>query len=423
MKIDRRCFMQASAMLATSSTIGMLASKPAQAQTISAAMTTKQNALLQAAVQSGDVPGVVAAVATGDKILYEGAFGERVLGQGTAMSMDTVMWLASMTKPIVGTAAMQLVEQGKLSLDEPASKVLPALGEVKVLTGWGSDGKPILRAPKSPITLRHLLTHTAGFTYDIWNPETARFHKTFNVPRAGSGKKAGLDIPLSFDPGTQWEYGINLDWTGQVIEAASGMKLGQYIQKNITEPLGMMSTAFKISPDMRARMAKVHQRDPDGVRLTVTQNEVPQEPEFEPGGGGMYSTASDYIKFMQMILNKGSGNGHQILKPETVALMSKNAMGLLRVKMLPTQNKALSQDAEFFPGVPKTWGLSFMINEEQAPTGRSAGSLAWAGLANTFFWIDPTKNLAGLLMVQVLPFVDPKALALFSQFEKNTYST
>jgi CubicO group peptidase (beta-lactamase class C family) len=423
MKIDRRCFMQASAMLATSSTIGMLASKPAQAQTISAAMTTKQNALLQAAVQSGDVPGVVAAVATGDKILYEGAFGERVLGQGTAMSMDTVMWLASMTKPIVGAAAMQLVEQGKLSLDEPASKVLPALGEVKVLTGWDSDGKPILRAPKSPITLRHLLTHTAGFTYDIWNPETARFHKTFNVPRAGSGKKAGLAIPLSFDPGTQWEYGINLDWTGQVIEAASGMKLGQYIQKNITEPLGMMSTAFKISPDMRARMAKVHQRDPDGVRLTVTQNEVPQEPEFEPGGGGMYSTASDYIKFMQMILNKGSGNGHQILKPDTVALMSKNAMGLLRVKMLPSQNKVVSQDAEFFPGVPKTWGLSFMINEEQAPTGRSAGSLAWAGLANTFFWIDPTKNIAGLLMVQVLPFVDPKALALFSQFEKNTYST
>jgi len=422
MKIDRRCFIQASAMLATSSTIGMIASKPAQAQTISAAMTTKQNALLQAAVQSGDVPGVVAAVTTGDKILYEGAFGERVLGQGTAMSMDTVMWLASMTKPIVGTAAMQLVEQGKLSLDEPASKVLPALGEVKVLTGWDSDGKPILRAPKSPITLRHLLTHTAGFTYDIWNPETARFHKTFNVPRAGSGKKAGLAIPLSFDPGTQWEYGINLDWTGQVIEAASGMKLGQYIQKNITEPLGMTSTAFKISPEMRARMAKVHQRDPDGVRLTVTQNEVPQEPEFEPGGGGMYSTASDYIKFMQMILNKGSGNGHQILKPETVTLMSKNAMGLLRVKMLPSQNKVVSQDAEFFPGVPKTWGLSFMINEEQAPTGRSAGSLAWAGLANTFFWIDPTKNIAGLLMVQVLPFVDPKALALFSQFEKNTYT-
>jgi methyl acetate hydrolase len=386
------------------------------------ALTLTEDALLKAAVQAGDVPGVVAAVTTSDKMLYEGAFGERVLGQGTPMSMDTVMWLASMTKPIVGAAAMQLVEQGALSLDEPLSALVPQLGTVKVLTGWGADGRPMTRPPRSPITLRQLLTHTAGFTYDIWNPETARYQKTFNIPRAGTGKKAGLDIPLAFDPGTQWEYGINLDWAGQVIEAASGMKLGQYIQKNITSPLGMSSTAFKITPDMRARLAKVHQRDADGIKLTITQNEVPQEPEFEPGGGGMYSTASDYVRFMRMILNHGQANGHQLLKPETVDLMSNNAMGLLRVKMLPSQNKASSLDAEFFPGVAKTWGLSFMINEQQTPTGRSPGSLSWAGLANTFFWIDPKKDLAGVVMVQVLPFVDTKALALFNNFEKAVYT-
>ncbi len=200
-----------------------------------------------------------------------------------------------------------------MSLDQPAAKILPQLGEVKVLTGWDAGGQPLLREPKSQITIRHLLTHTAGFTYDIWNPETARFHKTFNVPRAGSGKKTGLNIPLSFDPGTQWEYGINMDWMGQVIEAVSGMTLGAYIKTNITDPLGMSSTSFKISPEMRTRLAKVHQRTPVGTSLTVTQNETNQNPEFEPGGGGLYSTAQDYLKFMRMILSKGRGNDQQLL--------------------------------------------------------------------------------------------------------------
>ncbi len=420
MRRERRQLIQSSATSDTESATGSATMNHTFAHS---SLTLKEDALLKAAVHAGDVPGVVAAVTTSDQMLYEGAFGERVLGQGAAMSMDTVMWLASMTKPIVGTAAMQLVEQGKLSLDEPLFTLVAQLGAVKVLTGWDADGRPLTRPPESPVTLRQLLTHTAGFTYDTWNPHTARYQKNLNIPRAGSGKKAGLDIPLAFDPGTQWEYGINLDWAGQVIEAASGMKLGQYIQKHITDPLGMSSTAFKITPDMRARMAKVHQRDALGTRLTVTQNEVPQEPEFEPGGGGLYSTPSDYVRFMRMILNHGKGNGHQLLKPETVAMMSRNAMGSLRVNMLPSQNTATSLDAEFFPGVTKTWGLSFMINEDQAPTGRSPGSLSWAGLANTFFWIDPTRDLAGVVMMQVLPFVDTKALALFSNFEKIVYSS
>ena len=419
MSIDRRQFIKTTAALAAGTAAGFGGASVAFAQS---ALKQPEDVLFEAAIAAGDVPGVIAAVTSADKTLYEGAFGERVLGQGVPMTMDTVVWLASMTKPIVGVAAMQLVEQGRLNLDEPASKWLPQLGNVKVLAGWDAQGQAILRAPKSPVTLRHLLTHTAGFTYDIWNAGMAKYMKAANSPRAGSGKKAGLDIPLSFDPGTQWEYGINIVWAGQVIEAGSGMKLGEYIQKNIAGPLGMTSTAFKISPDMRARMAKVHQRGANGI-LTVTQNETNQNPEFEAGGGGLYSSANDYVKFMRMILNKGRGNDQQILKPETVALMSQNAMGLLRVKMLPTQNKSVSLDAEFFPGVPKTWGLSFMINEALAPTGRSAGSLAWAGLANTFFWIDPKKDVAGLLLMQVLPFVDTKALNLFTNFEKTAYTS
>ena len=421
MGIDRRTFINAGASLAAGAAAGCAATGQG-AGPGGATFRQSSDALLNGAVAAGDAVGVVAAVTTPEGTIYEGAAGVRALGQGVPMSQDTVMWLASMTKPIVGAAAMQLVEQGKVSLDEPAAKVLPELGQVRVLTGWDAAGQPLTRPPKTEITLRRLLTHTAGFVYDIWNPEMARYQKTLNIPRAGSGNKRGLRIPLAFDPGERWEYGINLDWAGQVVEAVSGMRLGQYIGQNITGPLGMNSTAFKISPEMRARLAKVHQRGADG-KLTLTAFETNQEPEFESGGGGLYSTASDYQRFMRMILNRGRGNGNQILKPETVALMSKNAMGNLRVRMLPTQNPALSLDAEFFPGLPKTWGLSFMINEERAFTGRSPGSLAWAGLPNTFFWIDPVKNLGGVTMMQTLPFVDQRSLALFMAFEKGVYGS
>ena len=313
----------------------------------SAGFKQSSDALLCTAVSAGDVPGVVAAVTTPSSTVYEAAFGVRTLGQTSAMDLDTVMWIASMTKPVTGSAAMQLVEQGKIGLDDPAAKIIPELGTVKVLDGWDANGQPRLREPKTAITLRHLLTHTAGFTYDMWNPDNGRYLKVMNVPRAGTGKKAGLRIPLMFDPGQRWEYGINLDWAGQMVEAVSGMRLSQYIKQNITDPLGMASTAFKITPEMRARLAKVHQRGEDGAKLTVTAFEVPQEPEFEAGGGGLYSTANDYQRFMRMILNGGRGNGNQILKPETVALMSRNAMGSLRVRMLPTQNLVLTRDAEF----------------------------------------------------------------------------
>ena len=379
------------------------------------------DALLSAAVSAGDVPGVVAALTTREETIYEAAHGLRVQGLPEPMRPDTVMALASMTKPIVSAAAMQLVEQGRIGLDAPAANIIPELGQVRVLEGWEADGQPRARAAKGAITLRRLLTHTAGFTYDVWNADMARYLKTMNLPRAGSGQERALRLPLCFDPGERWEYGINIDWAGKMVEAVSGMRLGAYLERNLTGPLGMSSTAFKISPAMRARIAKVHQRSADGT-FTLNPFEVPQDPEFEPGGGGLYSTAEDYQRFMRMILNGGKGNGNQVLRRETVELMSRNAMGDLRVAMLPSQNPLLSCDAEFFPGVPRTWSTAFMINEAVAPTGRSAGSLAWAGLTNTYFWIDPAKSIGGVLMTQVLPFVDPRALALFTAYEKSVYS-
>lgn len=380
------------------------------------------DALLKGAVAAGDVPGVAAAVTTGSETRYAAAQGARALGGQVAMSLDTVMKIHSMTKPIVGAAAMQLVEQGRIELDAPAAKLIPELGSFMVMEGRDADGAPRLRAPRTAITLRNLLTHSAGFTYDIWNPETARYYRERNLPRAGSGKDVALRIPLQFDPGERWEYGINIDWAGKMVEAASGLGLGEYLRRNLLAPLGMDSTGFYVTPEMAPRMATMHQRQADGS-LTLNPMPVAQDYEFEPGGGGLYSSAEDYLRFLRMMLNGGSGNGNQVLRPETVELMGRNSMGDLRVRMLPTQNPMLSLDAEFFPGTPKSWGLSFMINEAEAPTGRSAGSLAWAGLANTYFWIDPKRKFAGLLMMQILPFVDTRALGLFTAFEKSVYAS
>lgn len=384
------------------------------------ALQQEIDALLQGAVNNGDVPGVVAAVTNRDETIYEGGFGERVLGRGTAMTPDTVVWIASMTKAITGMAAMQLVEQGKLSLDGPASDIISYLGEVAVLDGFDDAGQPMTRAPKRPVTLRHLLTHTAGFGYDIWNSSIIRYQKTKDVPGVATCADAALATPLLFDPGERWDYGINIDWVGKMVEAVSGQRLGAYMQTHIFEPLGMRSTGFKITPEMRLRLAKVHQRDGAG-QLAPVDLEVPQAPEFDMGGGGLYSTVGDYVKFIHMILNRGMAHGQQLLKPETVELMSTNQMGDCRVCELTTAMPTLSNNAEFFPGMPKTWGLTFMINTEPAPTGRSAGSLGWAGLANSYYWIDPIKGIGGAYATQILPFADVKSLPLYDAFETAVY--
>jgi methyl acetate hydrolase len=379
------------------------------------------NALLKNATDSGDVPGVVAMATNRDRTLYEGAFGKRVLGQDAPMTTDTVVWIASMTKALTGTCAMQLVERGQLDLESAASKWVPALAEVEVLEGFDAAGKPRTRKPKRAITLRHLLTHTAGFSYEIWNGDIQRCQEAHGIPGITTCQNAALRTPLLFDPGERWEYGTNIDFVGKAVEAVSGKKLGAVMKENLFEPLGMTDTAFKITPSMRQRLAKIHQRGDDDKFTPLMDLEIPQEPEFEMGGGGLYGTAGDYLKFVRMILNGGSANGKQVLKPETVKTMSMNHMGEALMGPLKTAMPPLSNDVDVFPGMPKKWGLSFMINTEKAPTGRAPGSLAWAGLANTYFWIDPITGVGGVYLSQVLPFVDKKSLPLFGEFETAVY--
>ncbi len=378
--------------------------------------------VLQQATGSKQVPGVVAMAATDKGLIYQGAFGKRSLAPGGAdMTLDSVFWIASMTKAITSTAAMQMVEQGKLSLDQPISAVLPELASVPVLEGFDAAGAPKLRPARQPITLRHLLTHTTGFTYDIWNADMARYQKLTGIPGIISCKNDALRLPLTFDPGERWDYGIGIDWAGKAVERVSGQKLGAYFQDHLFGPLGMGSTGFRLDASQRARLVQMHARLPDGS-LKPIDFEIPQDPEFEMGGGGLYSTASDYMKFCQAFLHDGRAeSGAQVLRPETVAVMSQNQMGDIRVVRLKTSDPASSLDAEFFPGAAKTWSTAFMLNLADAPTGRSAGSLAWAGLGNTFFWIDPKRRVAGVILMQLLPFVDEAVVRTFSEFETATY--
>lgn len=371
------------------------------------------------AVESKVMPGIVAIAATEKGELYEGAFGTRELGKAGAMTVDTVVWIASMTKAITTTAAMQLVERGKLSLDRPAQEVVPDLAKAKVLEGFDAAGQPRLRVPTQPITLRHLLTHTAGFSYEIWRPEIARYLKVTGTPGITSCANAALTTPLLFDPGDRWEYGIGVDWAGKMVEAASGQTLDRYLRENILEPLGMTDTSFRISPSQRARLARVHQRGADGA-LAPIDLELPQEPEFFMGGGGLYGTARDYVAFMRMIMLEGRVRGGQLLRPETVGLMARSHLAIETVR-LTSAAPALSKNVDLFPGIRKAWGLGFLITGDVLPTGRSAGSLAWAGLANTYFWIDRVKGVCGVFLSQVLPFFDDRAVDLAVQFETEVY--
>jgi methyl acetate hydrolase len=381
--------------------------------------------VLRQAADTKEVPGVVAVAANSDGVIYEGAFGKRDLANGTDMTADSVFWIASMTKALTATAAMQLVEQGKLQLDEPISKVLPELAAPQVLEGFDDKGQPKLRPAKRPITLRQLLTHTAGFTYDLWDADTAQYVKAANLPGIISCKNAALTTPLAFDPGDRWEYGINIDFAGKAVEAVSGQGLNVYLREHIFQPLGMKDTDFVIGPDQKKRLVTVHARQPDGG-LDPIEFGVPQEPEFFMGGGGLYGTGRDYLAFLQMLMHGGEFNGARLLRPETVAQMSKNNIGDVNISrvVLKTTAPPSTPDVDMgqlFPGQDIKWGLSFLINPQEGPAGRSGGSLSWAGLANTYFWVDPSKHVAGVILTQVLPFVDPRVLGLYSKFESGVY--
>lgn len=378
--------------------------------------------VLARATQGADrVPGVVAMITDREGDIYEGTAGERTLGHGEPMTLDTTFALFSTTKAITGTAVLQCVEEGLLDLDAPAATYIPEIGELKVLDGFDAGGNPVLREPKRDITTRMLLLHTAGFGYDFFNESYNRLSQEHGQPSVITCSKAALTTPLLFDPGEKWEYGTNIDWAGQVVESIRGQRLGDVMRERIFEPLEMADTAFTMSPSMKDRLAPIHQRESDGSLTPLIGFELPAEPEVHMGGHGLHGTVGDYMKFIRMWLNDGAGTAGRVLAPETVAAAVRNGLEGQHVGLLPGVLPTLSNDAEFFPGVPKGWAYSFMTNEEVAPTGRPAGSLAWAGLANLYYWIDRQTGVGGFWATQILPFADAGSINGYLEFETAVY--
>ncbi|MEE2060671.1 serine hydrolase domain-containing protein [Rhodococcus artemisiae] len=366
------------------------------------------------------VAGVAAAVTRSAGPVYEGAAGVRSLNDVAPMTTDSVFAMFSTTKAITGTTVLQCVEEGLLDLDAPASDYIPEIADLCVAEGFDDAGALKLRAPNTPITTRMLLLHTAGFGYSFFDETYHRLLVDGVHPSVITATRAALNTPLLFEPGTRWNYGSNIDWAGLVVEAIRGKRLGKVMAERVFRPLGMSDTAFRLTPSMEERRTEIHQRGADGT-LEPTGLVLPQEPEVDMGGHGLYSTVGDYSRFLRMWLNDGEGEHGRVLRPETVANAAVNGLGDLQVTMLPGVEPELSNDAEFFPGQRKTWAYTFMVNEEQAPTGRSAGSLSWAGLANLYYWIDRSADVAGIWATQILPFADRASVDGFLEFESRVY--
>jgi methyl acetate hydrolase len=378
-------------------------------------------AALRNAVAANDVAGVVAVGADQDGVVYEGTFGKADVGTGAPMTADTVFWLLSMTKAFTATACMQLVEQGRLHPEDDALKYLPELAAPMVLEGFDADGKPRLRPAKRAIKVRHLLTHTSGYTYPIWSEALTRYEAVTGTADIATCKNAAFTAPLEFEPGERWQYGISIDWVGKLVEAITDQSLEIYFRENIFAPLGMEDSGFLISSGQKRRVATLHNRRADGG-LEPAPFEMPQRPEFFMGGGGAFSTPRDYMAFLRMLLNGGTLNGVRLLKPETVAGMMQNQIGDLNVREMRSAQPGYSHSFDQFPGQPHKWGFSFDINMQAGPNGRSAGSISWAGLLNCYFWLDPVRKVTGALFTQILPFYDARVVALYGEFERNLYA-
>ncbi len=372
--------------------------------------------ILEKYIVSGDLPCALAGVANADGTLYMGAAGLRSLDDSQAMTTDTIFAIASMTKAITTVATLQLVEQGQIDLDTPITAYLPDLEHLKVLDGFDDDGKPMLSSPKTSPTTRQLLTHTSGYVYEIWNANGLQSVASEQIDSLFAEGGNGMMAPLAFSPGERWEYGIGIDWAGVIVETLSGKSLDVYFQEHIFAPLGMQDSFYIVPEEKAARRAAIHARTEAGLAVT------PHLGEPVSGGGGLSSTIADYLRFMRALLNQGTLDGAKILQPYTVDMMFENHIGDLDVNPGPTQIPDVSNDFDMGFGEPAKWGLGFLLHQAQTQSGRPKGSASWAGLFNSYFWIDRENDLCAVIATQVLPFYDTKAVAMLKEFESAIYN-
>jgi methyl acetate hydrolase len=370
---------------------------------------------LQTAVERKDVAGVVAMAARRDGVLYAGAFGVADLAEARPLRRDALFRIASMTKAITSVAAMQLIEQGRLGLDDAAERYLPQLEGLSVFKSFDAKtGAYTLRPATRPITIRHLFAHTSGLGYPFTSPTIRDFK-----PRDGEAYPAG---PLMFDPGEQWLYSTSTDWLGLVVEAVTGVPLEETFRKHIFAPLRMPDTFYHVPEDKQDRLVTVNRRQADGSLA----REAVQAPiaGFKPmGGGGLSSTGDDYIRFTRMLLNGGELDGARVLSERSVEIMAQNQIGSIGLPALKSALPERSEDFSFIADGRDKWGLGFQITTDAVAGKRSAGSLSWGGINNTYFWIDRAHGITGVILMQFLPFADRKALALYDAFERAVYQT
>jgi len=373
--------------------------------------------LLADAVARQDLPFAVAMVANRNGVVWRGSAGQATPSRAAAP--DTLFRIFSMTKGIGSLAALILVDRGLLSLETRVASVLPEFSDIQVLESISRDGL-VLRPPRRPVTLRHLLTHTAGFAYGTWNTNQAAYHEFTGMPHVLTGTLASLYYPLHFDPGEDFSYGIGLDWAGRVIERIDGRRIDHFCQEEIFRPLGMVDTAFEPEAAARDRLADLKARGEDG-QFAVTELSPTRYPEFYGLGGSLYSTAPDFIRFMRMVLNRGELDGQRMISPETIELMTVNQIGEMSVPVMKPVVPWRSADVDFFPGTRMTHTIGFFRNEADIPGMRSAGSLTWAGAANTHYWIDPVNDVAAVLMTQSFPFLEPRFMDTYTAYERAVY--
>ncbi len=376
--------------------------------------------LLEGAVASGAVPGIAAVVTSPDGPIYEGAAGTLSVEGGDPVGPDTMFRIMSMTKAFTSVAGLQLLEQGRIGLEQPVAEILPAFGDKQVLDGFDGE-EPRLRPPARPATIRHLLTHTSGLAYTFGNRNLLRWAELTGSPSLLTGARACLDVPLVHDPGTRWEYGLSTDWLGLVVEEVSGQTLDAYLAEHVFGPLGMTDATFHPTAEQRARTMEVHDRQPDGS-LKHTALDVMAEPEFAWGGGGAWATARDYERFLRAILRGGELDGERVLKPETVDLMFTDHLeGAPLPEVMESAMPELTNDVPSLP-FKQGWGLGLHLILEDVPGMRRAGTGDWAGLFNSYYWVDRRTGVAAALMTQVLPFFDLPVLGTLVQLEQAVYA-
>ena len=379
--------------------------------------------LHQTVHRHGGAPGVVAMATDRTGNFYEGAAGTRELGLDRPMATDSVFAIFSTTKAITGTCVMQLVEEGKISFTDPAGAYVPEIDELQVLDGFDADGRPRTRAPRRRITVNDLMLHTSGLGYEFFSEDDLKYRAALNIPTVVSGSFESIRTVLLHEPGAAWTYGANIDWLGRIVERQRGKRLGEVMKERVFEPLGMQDIGFGMSESMKARRVTIHDRAADGRLTPLPELVLPEPPPMDMGGHGLYATVGEYMKFIRMVLNDGAGPHGRVLKADTVQRMAQDGLAAMDLSVggWRTSVPALSNTGEFLPGTDKGWAYTFMTNRERAPTGRPANSLMWAGLANSFFWIDRESGIGGYWATQILPFQDCASYPGFVAFETAVY--